>query len=102
VADWPTTEEIAQVIDIGDQAAWDWNIAQLREAAIYRVKQDVGVWDELVDEPDDSLSRAAMRMCELIAERPEAVTTFRGQAMISEDPTYARLLRGHRKRFAIS
>jgi hypothetical protein len=96
VADWPTTEEIAQVIDIGDQAAWDWNIAQLREAAIYRVKQDVGVWDELLDEPDDSLSRAAMRMCELIAERSEAATAG------TNDPTYARLLYGHRKRFAIS
>jgi hypothetical protein len=96
MADWPSAEEIAQVIDIGDQAGWDWNIAQLREAAIYRVKQDVGVWDELLDEPDDSLSRAAMRMCELITERPEAATAG------TNDPTYLRLLYGHRKRFAIS
>lgn len=92
---WPDTAELAQVLDVtsGD---WDDTLDRVMAAAIRKVKSDVGSWDEAVDEPSDSLAQAALRMAELISLRPEvAVGTV-------ADPTYARLLSGHRRRFGIA
>jgi hypothetical protein len=97
MADWPVIEEFKQVVNVDLEADnWTTTLDRILAASIARVKLDVGSWDELVDEPDDALAQAALRMGELIAERPAASTEG------TDDPTYWRLLYGHRKRFAVS
>ncbi len=96
MADWPEADELAKYLDLSnDPASWTDQIERIMSSAISRVKDDVGHWDELLDEPDDALAQAALQMGELLAERPEATDN-------GNDPTYQRLLKGHRKRFAIS
>lgn len=100
---WPDLEELKQLLDITSD---DWDgedeygdttrLSRLLEAAIAKVKADVGTWDELLDEPDAALSQAALRMAELMALKPEIA------AGTTADPTYHRLIFGHRRRFAIS
>lgn len=107
MADWPDTDELKQVLDVTDESGdWTKTLDRVLAAAIYRVKADVGNWDELVDEPDDNLAQAALRMAELMALRPDvAAQAFRATAdrsAFSEDPTYARLLYGHRRSFGIA
>ncbi len=97
MADWPDADELKQVLDLNDDPDnWTVTIDRILAAAIARVKLDVGSWDELTDEPDEALAQAALRMGELIAERPVAAQSG------TDDPTYWRLMYGHRKRFAIS
>jgi len=101
MADWPDSEEVKQVLDVTSDD-WDPTLERVRLAAIDKVKRDVGKWDELTDEPDDMLAQAALRMAELIAERPTGIPS--GQiawAGLSKDPTYATLLSGHRRSFGI-
>jgi len=95
MADWPDIYEVFQVLDIDNQEAWETTVTRVREAAIAKVKADVGNWT-VDDEPTDSLAQAALRMCELISLRPEAA------AETSNDPTYMRLLKGRRRRFGIA
>lgn len=104
VTDWPQLDELKQVLDVEsddwDGAANDYGgetrLSRLLAAAIEKVKKDVGAWDEYVDVPDDNLSQAALRMAELLALRPgAAVDTI-------DDPSYRRLLFGHRRRFGIA
>jgi len=97
MADWPDVEELGRVLDINtDPNDWTVTLDRILAAAIARVKLDVGEWDELTDEPNDALAQAALRMGELIAERPEAASAE------TDDPTYWRLMYGNRKRFALS
>lgn len=97
MADWPDADELKQVLNLNeDPASWDTTVDRILAAAIAAVKSDVGDWDEDTDEPDDALAQAALRMGELIAERPD------GDESGLSDPIYARLLQGHRRRFAIS
>lgn len=103
MAAWPELDELKQVLDVTSD---DWNgdgeyddgtrLTRLLAAAIERVKLDTGGWDEYTDEPDEALSQAALRMAELLALRPEVAATA------AADPTYQRLLKGHRRRFAIA
>lgn len=96
MADWPEAAELEKFLDLSeDPASWTDQVERIMSAAIAIVKGDVGQWDELTDEPDDALAQAALRMGELLAERPTATDN-------GSDPTYQRLLKGHRKRFAIS
>lgn len=95
MADWPSSEELKQVLDVTSDD-WDTTLDRVRAAAIAKVKLDVGSWDELVDSPDDALSQAALRMAELLSLRPEAAAGVVG------DPTYQRLLFGHRRSFGIA
>ena len=95
MADWPDADELKQVLDITSDD-WDETVERVRQAAIAKVKLDVGLWDEDVDEPDDALAQAALRMAELISLRPEAAV---GSVA---DPTYNRLLYGHRRSFGIA
>ena len=59
MAEWPELDELKQVFDV-TSTDWDGDdydptrLTRLLAAAIARVKQDVGGWDELVDEPDES------------------------------------------------
>lgn len=103
--DWPQLDELKQVLDV-ESDDWDGviddygngptRLTRLLDAAITKVKLDVGDWDEYVDVPDDNLSQAALRMAELLALRPGAAI-----GSIS-DPTYNRLLFGHRRRFGLA
>ena len=95
MADWPGPDEVKQVLDITSED-WDDTLDRVLASAISRVKMDVGGWDDAVDEPDDALAQAALRMAELLALRPEAAAQAR------TDPTYAALLKGHRRRFAVA
>ncbi len=96
MADWPGPAELKQVLDI-ESTDWDETVDRVLSAAIRKVKSDVGVWDDATDEPDDNLAQAALRMAELISLRPQASLVD-----TSSDPTYQRLMSGHRKRFAIA
>ena len=95
MADWPGPDEVKRVLDV-ESGDWDETLDRVLSAAITRVKRDVGRWNDAIDEPDDNLAQAALRMAELLALRPEAAVSAR------TDPTYARLLFGHRRRFGIS
>ena len=95
MADWPGPDEVKQVLDV-TSADWDGTLDRVLSSAIARVKLDVGRWDDDVDEPHDNLAQAALRMAELLALRPEAAAQAR------TDPTYAALLKGHRRRFGIA
>ena len=94
MADWPTVDELAQVIDVSNVDDWQTTLDRVLAAAIARVKLDVGDWDEYVDVPDDALAQAALRMGEMMALRPEAASPE-----VARDPTYQRLLYGHRRQF---
>ncbi len=93
MADWPGPTELKQVLDI-ESTDWDETVDRVLSAAIRKVEFDVG---EPIIEPDDSLAQAALRMAELISLRPQT-----SLVEASADPTYQRLLSGHRKRFAIA
>jgi hypothetical protein len=95
MADWPDTAELAQVLDVSNVTDWQTTLDRVLAAAITKVKSDVGNWDEDVDEPDDNLSQAALRMAELMSLRPD------GAKGTEKDPTYSRLLFGHRRSFGI-
>lgn len=102
--DWPTLDELKQVLDVeGD--AWDGaatsgegetRLTRLLETAISDVKDDVGDWDEDVDWPNANLAQAALRRAELTALKPELA------ASVANDPTYVRLMKGQRRRFGFS
>ena len=95
--DWPTLEQFRKLLDVDPQSTvHDADLSAMLSSAIRHVKDDVGTWDELIDIPDCALSAAALRMAWLMAQSPQAA------AAASADPTYARHLRGHRRRFAIS
>lgn len=93
---WPDAAELAQVLDVtGDD--WDETIDRVMAAAIAKVKRDVGHWDEYMDEPDDALSQAALRMGELMGTRPNVEA-----GVLDTDPTYRSLLSGHRRVFGVA
>ena len=95
MADWPTEDELKQVLNIVSDD-WDTTLDRVRSAAIAKVKRDVGLWDELVDTPDDMLAQAALRMAEMISERPGIPV-----AHLANDPAYQTCLSGHRRSFGI-
>jgi hypothetical protein len=94
MADWPDAAELKQVLDVTSDD-WDTTLDRVLAAAVTRVKGDVGDWDDDVDEPDDNLAQAALRMGELLALRPEAAVDS------IKDPTYDRLMAGHRRVFGV-
>ena len=97
--EWPELAELKQVLGVTSEE-WDGDqdmsrLTAVLEAAIARVKDDVGLWDEYVDLPDFGLNRAALRMAELMAQQPES------DEDLGADRTYRAYLTGHRKRFPI-
>ena len=96
MADWPDADELKQVLDI-DSDDWDETVDRVLAAAIQHVKDNVGDWDSSEDSPDDALAQAALRMAELMAQRPNAVP-----GVLAMDPTYQRLIYGHRHLFGIA
>jgi hypothetical protein len=94
MADWPDAAELKQVLDVTSDD-WDLTLDRVVAAAVERVKSDVGSWVEATDIPDENLAGAALRMAELMALRPEAA------ADSINDPTYNRLIKGHRRTFGV-
>lgn len=107
--EWPQLEELKQVLDVTSED-WDGDtddtrLTRLLAAAVAKVKTDVGDWDEYVDVPDAALSQATLRMAELMAARPDGTSGFRLAASApgaEQDPTYLRLMHGHRRSFGIA
>lgn len=100
MAEWPDLAELKQTLDVTSED-WDGDddgtrLTAVLSSAIDVVKDDVGAWDDETDEPTDRQARAALRMAELIALRPDA------SAEHSNDPTYLRLLKGSRRKFGVA
>jgi hypothetical protein len=99
MAAWPTLAALKQTLDV---TTTDWDsehhLAGVLAAAIAQVKLDVGDWDDVSDVPDESLARAAHLLAVRIAKAPAEAQPL---AEIRADPAYGRLLKGHRRRFAI-
>jgi hypothetical protein len=94
MAEWPDTVELSQLLDLSNgEADWGDTLDRALAAAIDRVKTEVGDWDEEVDEPDEAMAQAALRMAELIMIRPEST---------EHDKTYQRLMYGHRRKFGVA
>ena len=109
MAEWPDVEELKQFLDV---TGTEWNgfedesdlefktrLSRSLAAAIAYVKQDVGEWDELLDEPDDSLADAAMAAAIKFASLKRQVAAV---TAIREDPVYQAAIRGHRRRFSFA
>lgn len=106
MADWPDTAELAQVLNVDNVGDWETTLGRVLAAAIRKVKSDVGLWDEDVDEPDEALAAAALRMAELMSLRPEVASGIGSQsgsrASFVRDPAYQSYLAGHRRRFGVA
>ena len=105
MADWPEATELAQVLNVDNFDDWETTLERVMASAIAKVKLDVGAWDEDVDVPDDALAQAALRLAELLSQRADAVdwaVRDVATAALDRDPTYRRLLFGHRRRFGIA
>lgn len=100
MAVWPTLPALKQTLDVnGDEWDSEEHLEGVRQAAIAQVKFDVGDWDDTADEPDDSLARAAMLLAVRMAKAPSEAPNPAVAAAV--DSGYSRLLKGHRRRFAI-
>lgn len=98
MAEWPTATQLQRVLNFEGEYEDPLvsTLETLLEAAIAKVKLDVGNWNEYADVPDEALSMAALRMAELMALRPEVA------AQTINDPTYERYLFGHRRTFGVA
>lgn len=97
MAEWPDTDELAQILDVTNVSDWETTLDRVLASAIAQVKLDVGNWDEDEDEPSDSQSQAALRLAELISARPAVPV-----ANLATDPTYRSLLKGSRRVFGVA
>ena len=111
MAAWPELDEFKQLLNVtsedldGDDGYELTRLSRVLAAAIERVKVDVGNWDEYEDEPTERLAQAALRMAELLATRPEGSAALRLAPSLAgsvTDPTYQRLIFGHRRVFGIA
>jgi hypothetical protein len=102
MAAWPELDELKQVLDVTSEE-WDGDdddtrLTALLLAAISHVKQ-IG---QDTETPSDSLGRAALRLAELMALRPEvAAALTRGGTSFIADPAYNAFLFGERRTFGI-
>lgn len=114
MAAWPELDELKQVLDV-ESTDWDGEagsggdedvttrLSRLLAAAIATVKVDVGNWDEMVDEPDDNLAQAALRLAELLALKPELAASLRAKgSAVFGDAAYQALMLGHHRTFGVA
>ena len=97
MATWPDTAELAQVLNVENVGDWQVTLDRVMASAIAYVKLKSGAWVEGTDSPDDMLAQAALRMAEMMAQRPSG-----GAEEFGDDPTFLRLMYGHRRRFGIA
>lgn len=104
--DWPTLDELKQMLDVGETDVWDGEatssegmtrLTALLTAAIDIVKDDIGDWDEDTDYPDTRLAKAALTMAVLLAQKPGM-----NAGDLRKDPTYAALMVGKHNVFGIA
>lgn len=97
---WPQVTELAQILNIEPDATvteWLTTLNRIMAAAIVHVKGDVGRWDDAVHTPNDNLAGAALRMAELMSQRPGTIST-----PATEDAAYQAFMAGQRKRFGLA
>jgi hypothetical protein len=97
MADWPDTTELAQVLNVDNVEDWETTLDRVLAAAIATTKEVRGNWDEYEDEPDEKLAQAALRMAELISQRPDANTSS-----LIRDRTFQTLMHGRRRVFGVA
>jgi hypothetical protein len=94
--DWPTVDELRLIVNVDpDSHAFDVTLARQMADGIALVKQQVGIWDDVLDLPDDQLAGAALRAAYLLSlkESPAAIVT---------DTVFATYMHGHHRRFSIA
>ena len=97
---WPDITELAMVLNIAPDSAvtaWTTTLTRILASAIDKVKGDVGIWDEINDVPSERHAQAALRMAELLSQRPELTAD-----QLGTDPAYTALISGKRRRFGIA
>lgn len=106
MAAWPELDELKQVLNV-ESDDWDGEdyedvtrLSRALAAGIAYTQLRVGNWNDYEDEPDDMLAQAALRAAVLFAGRPEP--TGEDTGIIASDPTFTRLLFGHRRRFGVA
>ena len=104
MADWPTLDELKQLLDITSED-WDGDsddsrltrvLASAIDLTKVEVYGDAVNFDDIVVDPTDSQAQAALRLAELIATRPDSASPP------VQDPTFLRLLKGSRRAFGIA
>lgn len=103
--DWPDLDELKAVLNVEGE---DWNdhLSGLLAAAIEKVKDDVGSWDESTDSPDSRLAKAALRAAALMQTNAVVSSQTDTGHSINEavdlDPVYTANLKGHRRTFGFN
>lgn len=98
MAEWPDVEEVVLLLNLGDDAWIEEHLQHALDAAIEGVKQDVGAWDEDLDEPDERLRQAALRACQVLrVNAPDD-----GWRSLRQDRIYLSLIQGHRRTFGVA
>ncbi len=98
MAEWPDVEEVARLLDLGDDEWVEDHLQHALDAAIEGVKQDVGDWDEDDDEPDERLRQAALRAVQVLrVNAPDD-----GWRSLRQDRIYTSLIYGHRRTFGVA
>lgn len=95
-ADWPDLDELKRALDVTSDD-YDGELESLMDAAISRVKQDVGNWVEGTDIPSPALARAALRAAVLLQPN-----TAEAQLALGRDPVYQSFLKGKRRVFGFA
>lgn len=90
--DWPELSDLKLRLDITSDD-YDGQLDVLLAAAIAQIKEKVGLWDEMVDMPDEALAAAALQRAFEMASTDASVI----EARKSEQ-----LLFGHRRRFGVA
>lgn len=103
MSEWPTVDELKRLLDV-DTDEYDAHLVGLLDAAVDRVKRDIGYWDEATDVPTKALANAALRAAIVMrvnAETTEPTVTRFGGAVLAGDSIYQFWLGGHKRRFHI-
>jgi hypothetical protein len=93
---WPTSDELKKIVDVDPNSTdFDTTIERQMAAGIELVKQQVGEWDDTVNQPDVQLAGAALRAAYLLSlkETPTAIVL---------DQVFMTYMSGHHRRFAIA
>lgn len=96
-AAWPDSTELAQVLNVDNVTDWQTTLDRVLASAISTTKGVVGSWDDTVDAPTDNQAAAALRMGELMSERPNATV----QSLIA-DAAFRAHLTGQRRKWGIA